>query len=81
MVSLVDARSDGDIDRGDQPMDFNSNPHGLVFKRLSDLQEITSNTYHADYESTKEVLLHLAICHTVVIDKIKGVYNAASPDE
>ena len=27
------------------------------------------------------MLLHLAICHTVVIDKIKGVYNAASPDE
>lgn len=27
------------------------------------------------------MLLHLAVCHTVVIDKQKGVYNAASPDE
>jgi len=27
------------------------------------------------------VLLHLAVCHTVVVDKNKGVYNAASPDE
>ena len=27
------------------------------------------------------MLLHLALCHTVVVDKIKGVYNAASPDE
>ena len=27
------------------------------------------------------MLLHLAICHTVVVDKNKGVYNAASPDE
>lgn len=26
-------------------------------------------------------MLHLSVCHTVVIDKIKGVYNAASPDE
>ena len=26
-------------------------------------------------------MLHLAICHTVVVDKNKGVYNAASPDE
>ena len=25
--------------------------------------------------------MHLAVCHTVVIDKVKGVYNAASPDE
>ena len=25
--------------------------------------------------------MHLAICHTVVVDKNKGVYNAASPDE
>ena len=27
------------------------------------------------------MLMHLAVCHTVVIDKNKGVYNAASPDE
>jgi magnesium-transporting ATPase (P-type) len=27
------------------------------------------------------MLLHLAVCHTVVVDKIKGIYNAASPDE
>ena len=26
-------------------------------------------------------MLHLAVCHTVVVDKNKGVYNAASPDE
>lgn len=25
--------------------------------------------------------MHLAICHTVVVDKNLGVYNAASPDE
>lgn len=32
-------------------------------------------------ETLYEVLLHLAVCHTVVVDKNKGIYNAASPDE
>lgn len=26
-------------------------------------------------------VLHLAICHDIIIDEKKGVYNAASPDE
>jgi len=26
-------------------------------------------------------MLHLAVCHTVVIDKNTGAYNSASPDE
>jgi magnesium-transporting ATPase (P-type) len=28
-----------------------------------------------------DVLLHLAICHTIVIDERTGKYNASSPDE
>lgn len=28
-----------------------------------------------------DVLLHLAICHSVVVDERKGKYNASSPDE
>ena len=27
------------------------------------------------------MLLHLATCHTIVIDKNTGAYNSASPDE
>ena len=27
------------------------------------------------------MLLHMGLCHTVVIDRSKGTYNAASPDE
>ena len=45
------------------------------------MQEILANYRHEEYESLCEVLTHLAICHTVVVDKVKGVYNAASPDE
>jgi len=37
--------------------------------------------YHKDKEALRDVLLHLAVCHTVVIDKVKGTYSAASPDE
>lgn len=27
------------------------------------------------------VLIHLAVCHEIIIDEKKGSYNAASPDE
>jgi magnesium-transporting ATPase (P-type) len=27
------------------------------------------------------MLLHMGLCHTVIIDNSKGTYNAASPDE
>jgi len=29
----------------------------------------------------KAVLLHLALCHTVIIDPKSGKYNSSSPDE
>ena len=64
-----------------EPMDFAENPHGLEFKNECDLKAILADYYHKDKEPVNEVLMHLAVCHTVVVDKIKGVYNAASPDE
>lgn len=65
----------------DAPIDFVNNPHGLIFKQKQDLKEAAVDYYHADYKGIQAVLMHLAICHTVVVDKNKGVYNAASPDE
>jgi magnesium-transporting ATPase (P-type) len=62
-------------------MDFATNPLGLVTKSKPQLVEILNDTYHAEHKPTYEVLMHLAVCHTVVVDKNKGVYNAASPDE
>ena len=62
-------------------MDFVNNPMGLIFKTKKDLKEAVADYRHADFNGIKDVLLHLAICHTVVVDKNKGVYNAASPDE
>lgn len=37
--------------------------------------------YNPEYQGLYDCLMHLAVCHTVVVDKNKGVYNAASPDE
>lgn len=63
------------------PIDFDLNPDGLVFRNEDELNQIKMDTYHAEHANLREVLMHLAICHTVVVDKNKGVYNAASPDE
>ena len=60
---------------------FVTNPHGLVFKSKPELDEIIKDSYNKEYKGLYDVLLLLAVCHTVVIDKNKGVYNAASPDE
>lgn len=34
-----------------------------------------------NHEALKKMLLHMGLCHTVIIDRVKGTYNAASPDE
>ena len=34
-----------------------------------------------EHDPVKDVLMHLAVCHTIVIDKNTGEFNAASPDE
>ena len=64
-----------------QPMDFNENPDGLVYKNEKELDAILNDTYNSEHAALNEVLMHLAVCHTVVVDKNKGLYNAASPDE
>lgn len=64
-----------------EPIDFATNPHGLVHKNESEMKAILADYYHPEYKALSEVLTHLAVCHSVVVDKNKGVYNAASPDE
>jgi len=34
-----------------------------------------------NYNNAKEVLLFLALCHSIIIDERNGKYNASSPDE
>ena len=64
-----------------EPVDFDTNPHALENKNSNDLKKIVADYYNKDREAVSDVLMHLAVCHTVVVDKVKGVYNAASPDE
>ena len=39
------------------------------------------NYGHQNYKNIEMMLLHLALCHTIVIDERTGKYNASSPDE
>ena len=36
---------------------------------------------HHNYKNIEMMLIHLALCHTIVIDERTGKYNASSPDE
>ena len=49
-------------------IDFVENPEALEFKTQEDLTAAAKDTYHADHTAVRDVLMHLATCHTVVID-------------
>lgn len=34
-----------------------------------------------NYNAIEKILLHLALCHTIILDERTGKYNASSPDE
>jgi len=65
----------------EQDNSFVTNPNGLVFRSKPELDTILKDKYNKEYQGLYDILLFLSVCHTVVIDKNKGVYNAASPDE
>ena len=39
------------------------------------------NSQSPNYKSIEKMLLHLALCHTIILDDRTGKYNASSPDE
>ena len=45
------------------------------------LDKIINHKDHVEHQSVAAVLIHLALCHTVVIDKRNGKFNSSSPDE
>lgn len=45
------------------------------------MQKVMADVGHPNHKSLKKVVLHLALCHRIIIDSKKGTYNAASPDE
>ena len=80
-VSPIDDNALPTVNSG--PLDFNSNPHGIETRNIHQLNAQLDDFYDKEKDSLWEVLTHLAVCHTVVIDKEQNppVYNAASPDE
>lgn len=45
------------------------------------LQQVLADPSHQNHDSLKKLILHLALCHTIIYDSKKKKYNAASPDE
>jgi len=46
----------------------------------TDLKELKDETMDQACKPLYQMLLHLSVCHTIIIDKNRG-FNAASPDE
>jgi len=53
----------------------------LNYFRKDQLDHIATSTGHPANSCVEEVMLHLALCHSVVIDKRTDKMNSASPDE
>lgn len=54
---------------------------GLNYYSKLVLDEASASTTHQANGTVEEVLLHLALCHSVIIDKRTNKMNSASPDE
>jgi phospholipid-transporting ATPase len=39
------------------------------------------NPSHENHGSIEKFLVHLALCHSILVDEKTGKYNASSPDE
>ena len=68
---------------------FNFTKEGSMGKSEKDLKFIdkagldmaTKDPYHPAHGTVEEIMIILALCHAVVIDKRTGKMNSASPDE
>jgi len=56
-------------------------PKSTVFHKKDYLDGVVSNKVHVEYSSVDAVMMLLALCHTVVLDKRTGKFNSSSPDE
>ena len=57
------------------------NNEDLLFVDKAGLDLATNDPSDPAHDSIEEVLLHLALCHSIVIDKRTDKMNSASPDE
>lgn len=45
------------------------------------MTQVLNDSSDPNHEALRKTLIHLAVCHTVIIDEKKNTYSAASPDE
>jgi magnesium-transporting ATPase (P-type) len=48
---------------------------------FGDISKVIEDKAHPEFKHVNEVLLHLTLCHTVIVDISKNEYSASSPDE
>lgn len=46
-----------------------------------DLWRHVDDPSHHNYDNIEKLLMHMALCHTIILDERTGKYNASSPDE
>jgi len=53
----------------------------LLVRDGNSIESIIADPDHPEYPAVSAALMHMALCHTVIIDPKKGNYSASSPDE
>jgi magnesium-transporting ATPase (P-type) len=56
-------------------------PRATVFHKKDYLDGVIGQKNHVEHSSVDAVMMLLALCHTVVIDRRTGKFNSSSPDE
>ena len=56
-------------------------PRATVFHKKEYLDAVIGQKTHVEHSSVDAVMMLLALCHTVVIDRRTGKFNSSSPDE
>jgi magnesium-transporting ATPase (P-type) len=44
-------------------------------------EHLDKSRNHENRENVERFLLHMALCHSIILDERTGKYNASSPDE
>lgn len=48
---------------------------------MGNIRKVIEDKSHPEFKYVNDVLLHLSLCHTVIVDISKNEYSASSPDE
>ncbi len=60
---------------------FSSIKEAYSIGPTSRVKAVLKNKYDQDHDGCSAALLHLAVCHSIIIDKRTNQFNSSSPDE